>query len=95
MKKDGKTAEKPEEKKLYIGSLYRFGYDMTVICEKKKDCIRLLMDEYVREWKKWNPGTDCMTEESDKSWDAGKTFYQSAKEDIEIRELNLNKVTWQ
>ena len=80
--------------KIYVASLYRFGYELTVAAKKKNDAIAALMQEYEKEFESRNPGTDCRIEESDRPYDYGKTFYHAAMEDIEISEMTLDVVEW-
>ena len=82
-------------KKVYVAFLNRFGYDLTVAAQTKKDAIDALMAEYADAYKKMNDGEDPEKEISDSIWnDEGKTFYEMAKEDIIIEELTLGKVEW-
>lgn len=80
--------------KIYVASLYRFGYELTVAAKKKKDAVDALMMEYEKTFAAMNPGTDCRTEESDRPYDDGKTFYDSAMESIEISTMTLGVVEW-
>lgn len=77
-------------KKIYIGSLYRFGYDIQVAAKTEKEVKELLMAEYLKTYLEWNDGEDPREEESE--W--GNTYYENAEECIEIVEMELGKVEW-
>ena len=79
-------------KKIYIGTLYRFGYDLTVVCKTRQDCIDKLLEKYLEIYKSRND--DDPMEEIAYDHYSDKTYYETAKEDIEIREYTLDKAEW-
>ena len=77
-------------KKIYVGTLYRFGYDIQVAAKSEKEVKELLMAEYLKTYLEWNNGEDPREEES--MW--GGSLYDDAEESIEIVEMELGKVEW-
>lgn len=83
-----------KEKTIYVGTLYRFGYNLTAVGYSEEEVKELLMEEYIKAFIEWN-GTDPREDESDSRWaDEGQTFYDVALEDIEFMELTPHKVEW-
>ena len=84
---------KSENRKLYIGRLFRFGYELTCIDATREGCRKALLREYVATFESKN-GKDPKMEIA---YDLGvdKTYYQYARECIEIRCYNLGKVQWE
>lgn len=82
--------------KVYMASFYKFGYDLTVAGHTKREAIESLMAEYVKTYKLQNDGND--PREDEKYWNPldGKSisYYDDAKEDIEVREFEFGKVEW-
>lgn len=80
--------------KVYIGTLERFGYELTVICKTEQECKDLLLKKYEETYKNRNENCDPR---EDIAYDRGyedKTYYELAEEDIYITEMELNKVEW-
>lgn len=77
-------------KKFYIGTLYRFGYDIQVAGKTEAEVKSLLMAEYLKTYLEWNGGEDPREEETA----YGNTYYEEAEESIEIVEMELGKVEW-
>ena len=77
-------------KKVYLGTLYRFGYNLQVVAKSEKEVKDLLMAEYLKTYFEWNDGEDPREEESI----YGTTLYEEAEEDIEVYECELGKVEW-
>lgn len=75
--------------KFYVASLYRFGYDLTVIETTEAKAIAAIMKEYKRAYKDIN-GTDPTKDRYDEFY----TYYGYAKECIEVEDLELGKVEW-
>ena len=81
-------------KKAYIGSLYRFGYELTTIGTTKKAVVDAIMAEYEEAFRNMN-GTDSKEEIYDGAFSDGETsFYDEAKGDLEIRDMTVGKVEW-
>lgn len=78
--------------KLYTATLYRFGYDLTVIEKTEEKAKRAIIEAYIKAFIKMN-GVHPNDEESERSWD-GKTWLEDAIEDIEVTTLELGKVEW-
>ena len=81
---------KNESKGVWFACLYRFGYSLEVAGESEKEVVDLLMKEYVRAYKDWNDGADPRKEETP----YGDTYYNNAKEDIEVHFATFGKVEW-
>ena len=77
---------------VYIASLYRFGYDLTVVTKSEQEAIDLLMDEYVREYIKEN-GIDPR-ESYDRDYSGTQSDYEIAQDEVEIQFYEFNKVEW-
>jgi len=74
---------------MVLATLYRFGYDLTVLAETKKEAEKAIMKEYSKTYKEWNgttPGKDYC--------DDGVTYYAQAKEDINYHDIEIGKVEW-
>lgn len=69
-------------KKVYVGTLYRFGYDLTVVADSEKAVRSALVKEYNRAFKLRN-GCKPNSEE-----------IRNRNEDIEIREFVFGQVEW-
>ena len=69
--------------KIYHLTLYRFGYDLTVVTDNEESGIAALKKEYYDTYKKWN---NCRPT---------KEEWENARESIEIRQYELNKVEWE
>lgn len=81
--------------KYYLGSLYRFGYNLECIETNKAKCEQAIMEKYEETFKKRNDGLD--PRESFEHQEAGWTDnndYDYAKECIEWREYEKGKVEW-
>lgn len=77
-------------KKVYMATLYRFGYELTVAAETEEKARQSLIDEYIKTYKDWNDGEDP----ADDTTDYGNTFLENAIEDIEVTEYAMGKVEW-
>jgi len=78
--------------KVYIGTLYRLGYELTVCAKKKKDVVQFLMDEYEKlfvEKYGFDPRSQAYGRRFEKKYDIGTSWYDAAKEDIEISATEL------
>lgn len=79
-------------KKIYMATLDRFGYELTVIAKTEKEAIDALMEEYVRAYKVRNgydPREDIAYE-----YGGDRSYYEVAKGDIGIYDFELGKVEW-
>ena len=80
--------------KVYIGTLDRFGYDITVVCKTEQECKDKILEEYVKAYKSRNNDSDPC-EDIAYGRHSENTYYAEAEEDIEIREYTLGKVEWE
>ena len=69
-------------KTVYMGILYRFGYDLTVIGESEKSVRSALVKEYNRTYKEINGSRPTSDE------------IRRRDADIEIHEFTMGKVEW-
>lgn len=69
-------------KKIYIGTLYRFGYDLTVAAETEKAARSALVKEYNRAYKMRN---NCKPSSEE---------IRNRNEDMEIQEFIIGQVEW-
>ena len=76
--------------KIYLGELYRFGYTLTYVGESEEEVKKAIMKEYVKAYKDQNGGRHP-SREVDYRYGDKSTYYANAKEDIEIRELEMGK----
>ena len=79
-----------KRKYIYTATLYRFGYDLTVVGYSEEECTNALMTEYERVYRNRNGGAD--PREDMRYSDA--SYYDNAKEDIIIHKMELGKVEW-
>ena len=77
---------------IYLAQLERFGYTLTAVAETKKEATKIVMDEYIRAFKKYNGGEDPRRTPSD--YYAGETAYKSAKDDMSIIDITKGKCEW-
>lgn len=69
--------------KYVLCTLYRFGYDLTVLTKTKREGKDLLMAEYLKTYLEWNSGEKPTVEE-----------VRNAKRDIEYIPYVVNQVNW-
>ena len=81
-----------DNNKIYIGTLYRFGYDLTCVDNTEKRVVDALMKEYDRAYRQSNDGLDPRKQYSGRS---KKSDYAVAKSEIGICETTLGEVEWQ
>ena len=77
-------------KKVYLASLYRFGYNLEVVEETEAKAQNAMIAEYVKAYKARNNGADPS---DDERYD-GETYLSLAIEDIAIYEMEFGKVEW-
>ena len=80
-------------KYIYIASLYRFGYELTVAETSEQKAKAAVIEEYIKAFKDIN-GVDPDDEESGRGYADGTTWLDDAKEDIEIYRMTIGKVDW-
>ena len=78
---------------VFIGTLDRFGYELTVVSSSEEKCRDLLLEEYKRAYEMRNPGEDPEEEIAEDRY-SNLTYYELAKEDMAITEMELDKVEW-
>jgi len=78
-------------KYIYIASLYRFGYELTVAETSEQKAKAAVIEEYIKAFQDIN-GFHPDDEESDRGH--GTTWLDEAKEDIEIYRMAVGKVDW-
>lgn len=82
--------KKDEKQMIYVGTLYRFGSELTSVGFTEKSVKDALIKEYIDTYKKEN---GCHpSEDEHPRW--GGTFLSNAYEDIEIMLLEVGKVEW-
>lgn len=87
--------KKEKNDTIYIGTLYRFGYELTAAEMSEDDVKKIIMDEYIIAYEKYNDGDDPREIPYDEYGDDEETtMYDEAIEDIEIMELTIGKVEW-
>ena len=67
---------------MIIASLYRYGYELTVLAENKTQAKKALMEEYT---KTFIASNNC---------EPDKYYLSKARQDIEYTEMKLGKVEW-
>lgn len=77
--------------KVFIGQLERFGYTLTVVSATEKEAREALLKKYVKAYKARNGvhpkyESDCYSSYS--------SYYDCAKEEMYIEEVELNQVLW-
>lgn len=77
---------------MWLGQLDRFGYTLTVLESTKQKAIDAIMASYEKAFIDIN-GFDPREEENDRGW-TNNSFYDEAKECIELRELKRGSVEW-
>ena len=87
------TKKLNKESVVYIATLYRFGYDLTVAETTEEKAIAALREEYIRAYKDIN-GVHPQDEESDRAYSCGRSALEVAMDDVEIREMTIGKVEW-
>ena len=80
---------------MYLGTLDKFGYDLTVIGNSEEEVVTALMKECEKHYK----NIHGVSPKKDRYYgvsaiDPKDTFYSKAKEDIEIQELTVGQVEW-
>lgn len=83
-----KTSER-----LFLGTLDRFGYELTVIAHTEEECKKALMKEYLRVFKRDNPNLNPKKDLWDERY-SDMTFYEAAMNDIGFVEMEVGKVEW-
>ena len=81
-----------DNNKIYVGTLYRFGYDLTCVDKTEKRVVDALIKEYDRTYRKVNDGLDPKKQYSNYS---KRSDYAVAKSEIGICATTLGKVEWQ
>lgn len=82
------------QKYMYMATLDRFGYDLTVIETTKEKARAALIEEYIRAFKQRN-GIHPAEEESDR-WgtEDHMTWLEVAEEDIITERFTIGEVEW-
>lgn len=79
--------------KLYTATLYRFGYDLTVIEKTEEKAKRAIIEAYIKAFIKMN-GVHPNDEESGRYFADGRTWLEDAIADIEITKMTIGEVEW-
>lgn len=77
-----------KKEKVYLATVDRFGYDLTVVGKTAWEAKSALLEEYRKQYIKIN-GSDPSEDEY-----RGKTFQDRFLEDMNITEMELLKVVW-
>lgn len=81
------------KKKIFLGRLERFNYELTVIDYTEKECREKLMKEYLRSFMRDNPGVNPKKELWDPRY-SNMTFYEVAEDSMSVIEMEIGKVEW-
>lgn len=76
---------------VWIGELYKFGYNLTVVGETEKEVKDALMSAYEKTYRDLNNDADPR---KDKHERYGVSYYDNALEDICVYEMLFGKVEW-
>ena len=76
---------------MYLATLERFGYELTVIESTEKKAVSAIMKAYTKAYKDEWGGCDPKEEYT---WDSNISDYRLAESEISIEELQLGKVVW-
>ena len=76
--------------KVYIATVDRFGYDLTVVGRTEKEAKDALIEEYIKVYQKRN-GT---SPDEDLHMRSCGSYLDYMEEDIEINEYEFGKVEW-
>ena len=79
-----------KENKVYLGTLDRFGYELTVIGFSEQECIDELMKVYEKQYRNEHNSDP----RKDERYSDGSSYYDNAVEDILIREMVSGQVEW-
>ena len=84
-----------DKKKIYVGTLDRFGYVLMSVGFTEKEARDALEKEYVKTYKIRNNGSnpkkDIFCYHTDGS---ASTYYECAMEELYINEMEVGKVEW-
>lgn len=80
-------------KYMYIGTLYRFGYDLTVVETTEEKAINAIKESYIKAFINQN-GVHPDDEESGRYFADGRTWLEDAIADIEITKMTIGEVEW-
>lgn len=80
-------------KYMYIGTLYRFGYDLTVVETTEEKAINAIKESYIKAFINQN-GVHPDDEESERYFADGRTWLEDAVADIEITKMTIGEVEW-
>lgn len=82
-------------KHVYIGTLYRFGYDLRVVTTAKAEAFYLLMDAYDKAYYQRNGFNSLEALKADPQMGAYfRKDRANAQEDIDINKVDIGKVEW-
>ena len=76
-------------KMVYVGTLYRYGYDLTVVDDSPEKVEKALMDEYEKHFEDGDPKEEIAYDRY-----SDLTYYEEARQSIEISEFKFGKVEW-
>lgn len=77
-------------KYIYIASLYRFGYELTVAETSEQKAKAAVIEEYIKAFKDINEADP----DDEIRYADGTTWLDDAKESIEIYRMTIGKVDW-
>lgn len=78
--------------KIFVSTLYRFGYDLTVVTKSEQAGRDALSAEYKRAYMTLNKLDSVENMEADEEF---QDLYATAMECIETREYEIGKVEWE
>lgn len=87
--------KKNDKPKVYVGKLYRFGYELMAVGFTEKEVRDAIEKEYVKTYKIRNNGSNPKKDIFCYYTNGGSgTYYDVAMEEVGIYEMEVGKVEW-
>ena len=83
--------ENDKKNGVYLGTLDRFGYELSCVGKTKKQVVDAIMKNYEEAYKRSNDGLDPRKAHS---YVAGSSDYAVAKNDIGVEWMEIGVVEW-
>ena len=74
---------KAKKKGVWIATLYRFGYDLTVVGETEEECRNAMSEEYIKAFDGFDPDDEECRE-----------YYECAMSEMYCRFMEFGNVKW-
>lgn len=87
--KEGRTMEDKKLKGVWIASVERFGYNLTVAGHTEAEATKALKAEYCEAFERWNGATPAQAKKRD-----GIDYLNNMIEDIIVEFCEFGKVEW-